>query len=210
MSFHDIRFPTDLSFGAVGGPQSRTEIVTLVNGFEERNTPWSASRRRYDAGLSMRSLDQLEVVINFFEARRGPLSGFRWKDWSDFKSCIPSGTPDYDDQLLAVGDDTQSEFQLVKRYKSGDFETVREITKPVRGTVVLGISGDALLNEDLFSIDYSKGLITLNEPLPEGAQLTAGYEFDVPVRFEEDHLDINVAHFEAGHVPSIPVLELRI
>lgn len=209
MNFHDVRFPTNLSFGAVGGPQSRTEIVSLVNGFEERNTPWSASRRRYDAGLSMRSVDELSKVIAFFEARRGPLYGFRWKDWSDFKSCAPTKTPDFNDQLIAVGDDQLSQFQLVKRYQSGDFETVRDITKPVLGRVKLGVSGDALNNDELFQIDFETGVITLSEPLPEGAQLTAGYEFDVPVRFDEDHLDINVAHFEAGHVPSIPVVELR-
>ena len=91
MNFHDIRFPTSLSFGSAGGPERRTEIVTLVNGFEERNTPWEHSRRRYDAGLGLRSLDDVEALIAFFEARRGQLYGFRWKDWSDYKSCRPSG-----------------------------------------------------------------------------------------------------------------------
>ena len=87
MSFHEIRFPTDLSFGALGGPERRTEIVTLSNGFEERNSPWAGSRRKYDAGIAMRSLEDIEEVIAFFEARQGQLYGFRWKDWSDFKSC---------------------------------------------------------------------------------------------------------------------------
>jgi len=210
MNFHEVRFPTDLSFGAVGGPQSRTEIVTLVNGYEERNTPWSASRRRYDAGLSMRSIDELAEVIAFFEARRGPLYGFRWKDWSDFKSCAPMQTPAFDDQLIGIGDETQAVFPLTKTYQSGAFETVRQIAKPVQGTVVLGISGDELTNLDTFEIDFETGMVALMDPLPEGARLTAGYEFDVPVRFEEDQLDINVAHFEAGHVPSIPVVELRV
>lgn len=79
MQFHDVRFPSTLSFGAIGGPERRTEIVTLSNGFEERNSPWSQSRRRYDAGLGMRSLDDLENVIAFFEARQGQLYAFRWK-----------------------------------------------------------------------------------------------------------------------------------
>ena len=90
MAFHDIRFPANLSFGSVGGPERRTEIVTLANGFEERNTPWAHSRRRYDAGLGLRSLDDVETLIAFFEARGGQLHGFRWKDWSDYKSCAPS------------------------------------------------------------------------------------------------------------------------
>ena len=210
MSFHDVRFPADLSFGAVGGPQSRTEIVTLVNGFEERNTPWSASRRRYDAGLSMRDLDALANVIAFFEARRGPLYGFRWKDWSDFKSCAPLQQPSYDDQLIAIGDDVETRFQLQVTYQSGEYEKKRDITKPVQGTVSIGISGDELFDPELFEVDYETGVVTLAAPLPLGAELTAGFEFDVPVRFEEDQLDINVAHFEAGNIPSIPVVEIRI
>jgi uncharacterized protein (TIGR02217 family) len=91
MSFHDVRFPVNLSLGSMGGPERRTEIVTLTNGFEERNTPWAHSRRRYDAGAGMRSLDDIAVLVAFFEARRGMLHGFRWKDWADYKSCAPSG-----------------------------------------------------------------------------------------------------------------------
>ncbi|MEO1563900.1 MAG: DUF2460 domain-containing protein [Pseudomonadota bacterium] len=210
MQFHDVRFPTDLSFGAVGGPQSKTEIVTLVNGYEERNTPWSASRRRYDVGLAMRSVDALADVIAFFEARRGPLYGFRWKDWADYKSCPPSRTVHFEDQVLGVGDDAQTVFQLRKSYASGDFSNARDIKKPVEGTVFLGISGDAMLDQDQYDLDYVNGLVTLAEPLPEGATLTAGFEFDVPVRFEQDQLDLSVDHIEAGHVPSIPLVEIRI
>ena len=93
MNFHEVRFPAALSVGSSGGPERRTEIVTLKNGFEERNSPWAHSRRRYDAGLGVRSLDDLAEVIAFFEARSGQLYGFRWKDWTDFKSCAPSEAP---------------------------------------------------------------------------------------------------------------------
>lgn len=88
MSFHEVRFPASLSFGSIGGPERRTDIVTLANGFEERNTPWAHARRRYDAGFGLRSLDDIEALISFFEARQGQLIGFRWKDWSDYKSCL--------------------------------------------------------------------------------------------------------------------------
>jgi len=93
MAFHEVRFPATLSFGASGGPERRVEIVTLANGFEERNAPWAHARRRYDAGLGLRSLDDLHDITAFFEARGGQLHGFRWKDWSDFRSCAPSATP---------------------------------------------------------------------------------------------------------------------
>src|SRR6056297_525727 len=117
MGFHEIRFPANLSFGSNGGPEWHTDVVTLANGYEERNTPWAHSRRRYDAGVSMRSLDDLETLISFFEARRGQLFGFRWKDWADFKSSQPSREVDYRDQLIAVGDGETTAFQLVKTYR---------------------------------------------------------------------------------------------
>jgi len=77
MAFHDTRFPTNLSYGSLGGPQRLTDIVTLANGHEERSTPWAHARRRYDAGFGLRSLDDLEVLLAFFEARRGQLHAFR-------------------------------------------------------------------------------------------------------------------------------------
>ena len=89
MGFHEVRFPANLSFGSIGGPERRTDVVTLANGFEERNTPWAHSRRRYDAGIGMRSLDDIETLIAFFEARRGQMYAFRWKDWSDYRSGPP-------------------------------------------------------------------------------------------------------------------------
>ena len=100
MSFHEVRFPTSISFGSLGGPERRTEIVSLTNGFEERNTPWAHSRRRYDAGMGMRSLDDMEKLVEFFEARQGQLFGFRWKDWGDYKSCRASGDPGHQDQVI--------------------------------------------------------------------------------------------------------------
>ncbi|MEY8838726.1 TIGR02217 family protein, partial [Cribrihabitans sp. XS_ASV171] len=121
MSFHEVRFPANLSFGSVGGPERRTDVVTLANGFEERNTPWAHSRRRYDAGLGMRSLDDVEMLIAFFEARRGQMFGFRWKDWSDYKSCRASAEVTHGDQVIAEGDGARVAFPLVKTYRSGGF-----------------------------------------------------------------------------------------
>ena len=102
MAFHDVRFPANLSFGSVGGPERRSEIVTLASGYEERNSPWAHSRRRYDAGMGLRSLDDIQALLAFFEARAGQLHGFRWKDWSDYKSGRSAATPIFDDQLIGL------------------------------------------------------------------------------------------------------------
>ncbi|RME16875.1 MAG: TIGR02217 family protein, partial [Alphaproteobacteria bacterium] len=206
----EVRFPPSLSFGSVGGPERRTEVVTLTNGFEERNTPWAHSRRRYDAGVSMRSLDDVETLIAFFEARQGQLYGFRWKDWSDYKSCRPSAEVDYQDQVIATGDGFTTTFQLTKTYRSGTFDYVRPITKPVAGTVTLGLQGDRLTDTIHFTVDETTGLVTFADPPAAGAEITAGFEFDVPVRFDTDRILTSVASFQAGDVPSVPVVEVRV
>ena len=208
MSFHDIRFPPRLSLGSIGGPERLTEIVTLANGHEERNTPWAHSRRRYDAGVGMRSLDDVGDVIAFFEARRGRLHGFRWKDWADFRSCKPSGQVTHIDQPIGLGDGQTRVFQLSKTYRSGTQTYTRPITKPIMGTVQVGIADDEQ-DEGRFVVDPVTGLVTFAEAPEEGADITAGFEFDVPVRFDTDAIRISVATFNAGEIPDVPVLELR-
>jgi uncharacterized protein (TIGR02217 family) len=210
MAFHEIRFPADLSFGSLGGPERRTDIVSLSSGFEERNTPWSHSRRRYDAGAGMRSLDDVSEVLNFFEGRRGQMFGFRWKDWADFKSCVPSQTVARGDQTIGIGDGLRTEFQLVKSYRSGEGSYSRPITKPVSGSVVVAIGGDDQQEAVHYEVDLTTGMITFATPPNAGRDVTAGFEFDVPVRFDTDRIHTSVANFQAGDVPSIPVVEVRV
>ena len=207
MQFHDVRFPAKLSFGSVGGPERRTDVVTISNGFEERNSPWAHSRRRYDAGVGMRSLDDVETMIAFFEARAGQLYAFRWKDWSDFRSCRPSLEISSTDQLLGIGDDAQLDFQLVKTYRSGPYSYERPILKPVEGTLSVAVQG---VGQSDFTVDYATGVITLSEAPAEGAEVTAGYEFDVPVRFDTDSIQTSVASFQAGEIPNVPIVEVRV
>lgn len=206
MAFHDTRFPTALSFGALGGPERRTEIVTLANGHEERNSPWSQSRRRFDAGLGLRSLDDLHDLLAFFEARAGQLHAFRWKDWSDHKSCAPSATPGPLDQEIGTGDGATRAFQLRKGYGSGGVTHWRTITKPVEGTVRVAVDG--ALRQD-WSLDAASGRVTFATAPAPGAIVTAGFEFDVPVRFDTDAIRVQASTFQAGEVPSVPVIEVR-
>ncbi|MDJ0821455.1 MAG: DUF2460 domain-containing protein [Paracoccaceae bacterium] len=210
MSFHEVRFPADLSFGSVGGPERRTDVVTLTSGHEERNTPWADSRRRYDAGLGLRSLDDIESLIAFFEARRGQLFGFRWKDWADFKSCRPSRKTGPNDQVIARGDGQTRAFQLVKNYRSGSASYQRPITKPVAGTITAAVQDVEMREGVHFEIDLATGIITFEEPPLADVEISAGFEFDVPVRFDTDRITVSVASFQAGQVPDVPVVEVRV
>lgn len=208
MSFHDVRFPTDISLGASGGPVRRTQIVTTASGRERRNGLWLQARRSWDAGYGVRTLDDLYTIISFFEARLGRLHGFRWKDGSDFRSGPPLQLPTPLDVEIGTGDGTTTQFQLIKRYASGGVEHARPVTKPVAGSISAAVDGLVLAPSE-FSTDWLTGLVTIFSAPAPGASVTAGYEFDVPVRFDTDRLDINLSHFNAGQIPSIPVIELR-
>jgi uncharacterized protein (TIGR02217 family) len=210
MGFHEVRFPANLSFGSVGGPERRTEVVTLANGHEERNTPWAHSRRRYDAGLGLRSLDDVAALLAFFEARRGQLYGFRWKDWADYKSCLPSGRVTALDQVIGTGDGVATAFVLRKSYDPEGEVYHRPIAKPVAGTVLVAVAGDPQVETVDYLLDTARGVVTFATPPDIGTAVTAGFEFDVPVRFDTDRVQVSVASFQAGDVPNVPVLEVRL
>ncbi|WP_442907368.1 phage distal tail protein, Rcc01695 family [Kaistia sp. MMO-174] len=205
-AFHEIRFPTNIAFGSSGGPERRTEVVTLGSGSERRNARWAESRRRYDAGYGVRSLADLHQVIAFFEERRGKLFGFRWRDRADDASAPPGTEPAPTDQALGVGDGETVVFALKKTYGVLHAPYERAIAKPVAGSVRIAIDG--VSTED-FVVDPATGLVTLGEAPAEGGIVTAGFRFDVPVRFDADQLVINLAAFEAGEIPSIPIVEIR-
>ncbi|MBD8890145.1 DUF2460 domain-containing protein [Roseibium litorale] len=205
--FDEVQFPVIVAQGASGGPERRTEIVELTSGFEERNTPWSDSRRSYDVGSGIRSADDLADVVAFFEARSGRLRGFRFKDWSDFKSCRPSGTVSATDQFLGAADGVKTGFQLVKAYSSGARTWTRVISKPVAGTVQVAVGG--VVQAGGWSVDTSSGLITFSAA-PAAGNVTAGFQFDVPCRFDTDLLQTTLRIQRLGEIRSIPIVEVRV
>ncbi|RKQ95254.1 DUF2460 domain-containing protein [Maricaulis maris] len=204
--FHEIRFPFSVSIGASGGPERRTQIVPLLSGREQRNTPWADSRRRYDAGPGVRSLADIHTLIEFFEARRGPLHGFRFRDPFDNRSAAPDQAPSPTDQILGNGDGATTIFQLVKSYASGGESWTRIIEKPVDGSVLVALDGVATSD---FVVDPATGLVTLASPPASDVVVTAGFAFDVPVRFDADRLDLALDEPGAASALSIPLIEIR-
>ncbi len=212
MSFDEIRFPEPIGFGSSGGPMRRTEIVTLGSGFEERNTPWAQSRRRYQAGYGIRTLDDLYAVIAFFEAREGELRGFRFKDVTDWTSTSPGAAITPTDQRIGTGDGVTTGFDLTKTYGSPVQSTVRPITKPVEGSVRIAVDGNELIEGIGFDVEHTTGRVSfLSGFVPSaGAAVMAGFEFDVPVRFDTDHLSVSLAGFKAGELPNVPLIEIKV
>lgn len=212
MSFHDVRFPTAISHNAQGGPERRTDVVVLGSGYEERNSRWADSRRSYNAGYGVKSLDNLHQIIAFFEERRGRLHGFRWRDPMDWKSCAPNAAPSPLDQIVGAGDGTQAAFQLTKVYGNAFAPWTRDIKKPVAGTVTVAVSGVQKTDGTDYVVDSATGIVTfLAGQVPAaGESVTAGFEFDVPVRFDTDKLEINLSGFTSGAIPNIPIVEVRL
>ena len=208
MKFHDTRFPIDIALNAEGGPVRRTDIVTLVSGFEERNSPWASSRRRFNAGYGVKSLRDIEQIISFFEARHGRLYSFRFRDPFDHQSA-PIGTSiSSSDQAMGVGDGSQTTFPLQKSYTNGPSTWLRLITKPVQDSVKIAINDTEIIADTDYIINYSTGEVEFSTPPPVGATLTAGYAFDVPVRFDTDELSISLTSFKVGDIPNIPIVEV--
>lgn len=208
MAFDDVRFPTAISLGATGGPERRTDVVMTASGREERNARWSNSRRKYNVGYGLRSLDDVQSVVSFFEERMGRLHAFRFKDHADFKSCVASRGIAATDQQIGIGDGTAASFQLIKTYGQSDRAYVRGIVAPVAGTVKIAVNGAVTTN---FTVNTSTGIVTFTAGhIPAAsAIITAGFEFDVPVRFDTDELIINVSHFQSGEIPHIPLIEVK-
>lgn len=208
MGFHHVRFPLDVALGSRGGPERATDIVTLASGAEERNARWAHSRRRYNAGYGVKSRADMQTVLAFFEERRGRFHGFLWRDALDYTS---SGTTTISalDQSIGTGDGVQTQFQLIKRYGASFDPYDRIIAKPDAASVLVAVDGIALGGSD-YSVDGETGIVTLNVAPAGAADVTAGFEFDVPVRFDTDRLDVELSSFDAADVPAIPLIEVRV
>lgn len=201
-AFHDVRFPLAIAFGAVGGPERRTDIIQLASGAEHRNSPWAGSRRRWDVGGAVQTLDELNAVVAFFEARCGPLHGFRFRDFVDDRSCSPEQEISATDQAIGAGDGSRAAFQLVKHYGG----KIRTINKPVEGTVRIAVDG--IETSDGFSVDHLTGLVTFDSAPQSGAAITAGFQFDCAARFDSERIEASLEGFGAGRLINIKLVEL--
>jgi len=210
-AFHETLFPLDIALKSAGGPQRRTDIVALGSGAEERNARWVHSRRRYDAGYGVKTFETLSQVLAFFEERRGRLYGFRWRDRLDHSSAIPGQAVTPTDQVIGIGDGITKAFQLSKTYGSLYSPYRRPIAKPVPDSVRIAVAENELEEGPGFKVDTATGVITLAAAhVPaNGAAITAGFLFDVPVRFDTDYLEIDLSAFAAGAIPKIPLVEIK-
>lgn len=192
--FHDVRFPDAIARGAIGGPEFSTDVIAVASGYEQRNVNWSAARAKFDISTGIRTREQMAQVIAFFRARRGRAYAFRFQDWNDFEAAgeALASTPD---PLF---------WQLRKQYASGPSSEQRTITKPESGSVIVRVSGSPVS----VIVDHLTGLVTF--PAAPAAQPFADFRFDVPVRFDTDHLPVTAVAYSIQQVSSISLVEVRV
>lgn len=195
MAFDNVRLPEEIERGAQGGPAFQTSVITLGTGREQRNVDWSAQRCSFDISYGIQYKEDFVEVVKFFYARLGKARGFRFKDWSDF---------DATDEQIGVGDGTNKIFQLVKNYTSL-VQYQRKITRPVTGTVAVRVDGVVAP----FTVNINTGVVTFVTAPAEDVIITADFEFDVPVRFDSDKLNLDIRTFETAAIGSIDIVELR-
>lgn len=204
-AFDDVLYPFPLGRNTAVAPEFSTSISVTASGHERRNSLWSDARVHFDVGPGIRSESELSDLIAFFRARRGAAQGFRISDPFDHSSNGMTGTPTMLDQLIGVGDEQSADFQLIKSYGSGSDPQQRPISRPRVETLLVSVAGSPVFDWTV----GATGLLTLTQAPASGADVRAGFLFDVPVRFAEDRIDISGVNFEAGEAPSIPLIELR-
>jgi len=199
MAFHEVRFPTDISYGSSGGPGFSTDIVITHSGYEQRNINWASARAKYNVAHGVKTNAQLQDLIAFFRARQGKAYGFRFKDWTDYSSAA---------EFIGIGNGVKAQFQLVRNYTSGNESVVRNVKKPVNGSVKIYFGGVQQLSG--WSVDVTTGVVTFLVAVANTVVITADYEFDVPVRFDTDRLSARLDDYGLNSWNDIPLIEVKL
>ena len=204
MAFHDVRLSDEVERGAQGGPQFKTTIIELSSGFEKRNIDWERIRGEWDISYGLDRKANREAVLAFFYARQGRAHSFRFKDWTDFEiGNVATTTP----QAIATADGVKDKFQITRRYTSGAYTFSRPITRPVPGTVQVFLDG--VLQVSGYSVSYTTGIVDFTSPPALDVVVGIICEFDIPVRFDVDKLDLRAFWSGDFSIPAITIVEVR-
>lgn len=203
--FLEQRFPEKISYGSSGGPSYRTTVVDGLSGIRKKNIDWQYPLHSYDAVYGVKTIEEMYELLALFHNAQGMAHSFRYKDWADYNSLVPSMQITPFDQLLAVSDGVTTSYQIVKRYTIGNFTKDRIINKPVHNTVLVSVGGTATTD---FTIS-DMGVITLGTTPTAGVEIRCGYEFDVPVSFGTDKLSTSYEQYQSLST-TVPILEERL
>lgn len=204
-TFVETQFPTDISYGSTGGSAFNTTIFEASSGWEQRNINWSVSKAKYDVSYSIKSKSQMDALVNFFMAMNGRAYSFRFKDWGDYQIA---------NQVIGTGNSVATTFQLVKSYGVGSRVFTRTIKKPVANTVTYVTVGGTVIPQGSgagkYTLDTTTGIFTFGTPPTVGLPIVVQYiEFDVPVRFDVDELNLKQEFWTYESWDGIRLVETR-
>jgi uncharacterized protein (TIGR02217 family) len=229
MSFHDTAiFPETISKNSTRTVRWNTKVIKHEGGSRSAIPYWTEPLVQIDASRGSIKTSDVADLVSFFRARIGATYGFRIRDWWDYASNA-SGTltnpgdvaiGDEDQQttrvsdgLAGVGNASDTQFQLVKRYVDGGYERIRPITKPISGTVMVSVDGSNSTEGSNHTIDYSTGIITFTTVPGVGETVEAGFEFHIPAALSQesdlDGLFAQLTDYDNSSVPSIIIDEIR-
>ncbi len=206
--FHNVVFPASITAGARGGPSFATEVTSLASGGEVRQARWSRALRQWDVAGGVTELAQAETLLAFFEARQGRRYAFRFRDPLDYSSAGGGAAPSPTDQTIGTGDGANTVFPLIKTYSSAPYAVTRSILLPDTDTLRIAIDGSELAPSD-FALSIDGDAIVLSSAPSAGAEVTAGFLFDVPTRFDSDDLTCLVGA-KGASLPKVTLREVQL
>ena len=175
-------FPACPTYGFSSLPNYLVKITAREGGFERRNRVWSRPLHKY-SGSPFGDKPQIDIenILYFWHAMGGMSSGFRFKDWIDYKSCRRGETPLATDMPLALSGDSPASYRLVKQYIAGATIQEREIARPIGSSILVANELEAAQTD--FTIDEATGLLTPGGSFA-GTPTSWGGEFMVWCRFD--------------------------
>lgn len=178
-------FPACPNFGAQSQPRYNVTITQTVSGRERRNRNWKRSLAVFDIVIGPREEDTIQEILEWWHAMGGIECGFRYTDYSDFKSCRVNQAVANTDQPMLLVPGSPPTYQLIKTYTVGARQQVRPILKPQPGTVVIAKNG-VTQGTGTYTLDTTTGVMTPGFAISDGDVISAGFMFDVPVRFASE------------------------
>ena len=210
VAFHHVRLQDAVNIRAGGSLEYSTQIFTSASGFEHRNGRWAQPRRRYALDFGTRRIRDLRTLSRFFRARKGRLHGFLWRDQLEYRSHNrPGGTLATDQPMQRLRADGRV-WAFYKGLRQAPTDPrFRRIFKPVAASVRVAHRGQQIPPTQ-YVVHAAAGVIVFAAAHARTEDVTAGFEFDVPVRFDADQLEIQLTGSAAGTCAPIALVELRL
>jgi uncharacterized protein (TIGR02217 family) len=202
------RFEPAISYGSTGGPGFNTTVFEGHGGVEQRGRNWATTKGKWNVAHGIRDTADFEAIRKMFMAVYGKAIGFRFKDWGDYQMALEIATP--------LGDGVTTIFKMQRTYTSGALSYTRRIFKPVSGTIHVFDDGVertvGTADANRVTIDYATGKMTFGASIiPVAAHvITVTGEYDLPVRFDTDFLDVSQENFDMETWNNIPLVELLL